>query len=120
MTRQTVLGSLFVALGVVIMFVMLAPMAVAAIHGTAVTITVLALALLAIGIGVALFGAWLIPASGAPVAFQQLTIALSNSSLPFVGKDRRGNGPSITATVTSAVAEPPVKEMEFPPPEKRG
>jgi len=117
MTRQLLLGIVFLVLGILIMLVMLFPMAMLAAHGTPITITVLALTLLAIGIGVALFGAWLIPSSGAPVAFQQLTVAISKSGLPFTGRDRRSaSDTSVTATVTSTAEAP--KDIELPPPEK--
>jgi hypothetical protein len=84
MTRQTILGVLFLVVGLVVTGLALIP----AVHGVAPS-----LVFLLTGIGVALFGAYLIPSSGAPVALTQLFVSLGTTNLPIVG-GRRASDPA--------------------------
>jgi Na+/glutamate symporter len=102
MTRQTILGYLFLVLGLFVALVMLAPLVAAAIHSQPTTITMTAVVMLSIGIGVSVYGAFLLPSSGAKTALHELSIELKESSLPVVG----GHG-TTTATAT-------LKEVETP------
>jgi hypothetical protein len=102
MTRQTILGILFLIVGLIITAVMLAPLGVSAFHGQAVAVTMTSIIMLAIGVGVAIYGAFLLPSSGAKHALHDLSVELSESTLPVVG------GHKVTATAT-------VSEIEIPP-----
>jgi tellurite resistance protein TehA-like permease len=102
MTRQTILGILFLVFGLVVAAVMLAPLAISAFHGQAAPITMTAVVVLCVGVGLAIYGAFLLPSSGAKSAFHDLSVELSESSLPVVG------GHKVTATAT-------LSEIEIPP-----
>jgi hypothetical protein len=102
MTRKIILGILFLVFGLVVAAVMLAPLAIAAFHGQSVTIGMTAVIVLCIGVGLSVFGAFLLPSSGAKQAFHDLSVELSESSLPLVG------GHKVTATAT-------LSEVEIPP-----
>lgn len=109
MTRQTLLGALFLLVGLAIVAVVLAPVVVAVIgKSPAPTISVF---LLTIGIGLAVFGAWLIPSSGVGQTVTQVTVALGGTSLPFFGGRRASDTGTVTATATvtrpSSDAPPP-------------
>lgn len=92
MTRQTFLGWLFLGLGVLAFLAALSPVVVGwlshpRVHGD-VAITVLLA-----GFVVALFGAWLLPSSGAPVAGAQM-IAVIGPYVPRIpGLSRVGDSP---------------------------
>lgn len=74
MKTQTVVGLIFLALGLVLVGVVLAP-AVAALRAHAPAATI-ALVPLCVGIGVAVFGALVIPSSGAGQAVKDLLAAV--------------------------------------------
>lgn len=92
MTRQTLLGLLFLLVGLAIVATVLAPVVAAVVAKTPAP--AISLSLLVIGIGLALFGALLVPSSGVGPAMTQLTVVLSNTSLPFVGGRRAGDAPA--------------------------
>lgn len=109
MTRQTLLGALFLLVGLAIIAVVLAPVVVAVLaKAPAPAISVF---LLTIGIGLAVFGAWLIPSSGVGATVTQVTVALGGTTLPFFGGRRASDAGTVTATATittpSAGAPPP-------------
>jgi hypothetical protein len=112
-TRRT-LGILFLLLGIVIMAPAILPalFALAEHPPRVVPISVIPLM---IGIPIALFGALMIPFSGADIAATKLQVILRRTSLPYVGGGASGDaggGTSgetsveVTAT-TSPPAEPP-------------
>jgi hypothetical protein len=78
MQRQTVLGALFIVIGIAVVGAAIVP---AFAHPP----QPLSLWILLAGLGVLVFGAWLIPSSGAGQTFNQIVVSLGNTSLPFVG-----------------------------------
>jgi hypothetical protein len=102
MKTQRLLGILFLVLGLVIMAPSIVP-ALLALTEHPPRVVPMSVIPLSIGIVLALFGALMIPFSGADVAAKKLTVILATTSLPFVGK---GNAPQVTATVTTETTEP--------------
>jgi hypothetical protein len=86
MKRQTMLGALFLIIGVAVVLASIIP---AFAHPP----LPLVLWPLLAGLGVTVFGAWLIPSSGAGQTFNQIVVSLGNTSLPFVGGRRAGDPP---------------------------
>jgi hypothetical protein len=87
MKRQTVLGALFIALGIVVV-------AAAIIPAFAHPPQALALWPLIAGLVVAVVGGWLIPSSNVGQTFTQIFVTLGNTSLPFVGGRRASDPPT--------------------------
>lgn len=83
MKRQAVLGVVFLALGVLVIIAAIWPV---------LSHQPIALWPLVAGIAVAVFGAWLIPSSGAGTVVNQMIVSLGNTNLPLVG-GRRSNDP---------------------------
>lgn len=100
MKRQTLLGLLFLCVGLAIVAVVLAPV-VAAVFAKqpAPPISVF---LLCVGIGVALFGAWEIPSSGIGTTAGQVVVTLGKTKVPFFG-----GAPTTTTTVEVTTPAPP-------------
>lgn len=74
--RQTLLGYVFLLLGLLIVLLAGAPILIALrAHTAPPPVTVLFLVFLLIGILVAIFGAWLVPNSGTSTAFTQFVVA---------------------------------------------
>lgn len=94
MSRQTFLGWLFLVVGLLLIALAGAPIVVALrTHAPPPPVTTLFLGFLCIGIVVAVFGAYLLPSSGAPVAVSQI-IAVVGPYLPSVripGVSRAGD-----------------------------
>lgn len=90
MSRQTFLGWLFLVLGVLLILLAVSPIVVGLLatprgHGD------VSLPFLGFGVGLAIFGAWLLPSSGAPAAVTQI-IAVSGPLLNRVpGLSRIGD-----------------------------
>lgn len=90
MHRQTFLGWLFLGLGVLAFLLALSPMvlgllATPRVHGD------VSVPFLLVGFVVALFGAWLLPSSGAPAASAQM-VAVIGPYLPRIpGRSRVGD-----------------------------
>ena len=110
MKTQTAVGLVFLLLGLFLISIACGPATLALLEHPprAVTIPLLPLS---IGIVLAVFGALIIPASGADVAATKLTVILGKTNLPFVGKGTSGTTVEVT-TEPTAPAEPP--------PESRG
>lgn len=93
MSRQTFLGYLFLLLGVLAFLGALAPVAIGLlshprVHGDA------SISVLTIGFVVALFGAWLLPSSGAPAAGAQMVAVIGPYVPRIPGLSRVGDPPS--------------------------
>lgn len=82
-TRQTFLGWLFLLVGLALTALAVLP----ATHRQPVSF-----AFVALGVGVALFGAYLLPSSGAPVAVQQI-ITVLGPYVPLIGGRRASDPP---------------------------
>ena len=83
MRRQTILGVLFLIVGLALIVLAALP----AIQRQPVSFAFLALA-----VAVAVFGAWLLPSSGAPAAVQQI-ITVVGPYVPRLGGARAGDPP---------------------------
>jgi hypothetical protein len=106
MNRQTFLGWFFLLLGIALIALAAAPI-VAALraHAPPPPVTMLFLGFLLIGIVVAIFGAWLLPSSGAPVAVTQM-VAVVGPWIPRVPGLSRVGDPAPTADPPSPPGEP--------------
>jgi hypothetical protein len=85
MKRQTLLGLLFLLIGVVVIGAAVFPVLA---HQP------IAIWPLVAGIALSVFGAWLIPSSGAGPVVNQIIVTLGNTNLPFLGGRRAGDNPS--------------------------
>lgn len=101
MKRQTLFGFVFLLIGLFLLMISVAPVLVALkMHEKPPELTTLVVVLICIGLGTALFGAFLMPSSGAPTTFNNLMISLGRTNLPFVGGRK-------TTEIAAAEAQPP-------------
>jgi hypothetical protein len=93
--KRTLLGSLFLLVGLGILAAALVPVGAALwFHQPVTPISTPFLGFLLAGVAVAVFGAWMIPNSGADVTFNQIIFALGSTSLPWVGGKRKDDPPA--------------------------
>jgi hypothetical protein len=97
MKRQTVLGVVFLIVGVLVLLAALASVLQKQLPS---------LPFVGIGLGTAIFGAWLVPSSGVGDTVNQISITGGNTILPVVG----GRGGRRAGEVVA-----PVAEIEIPP-----
>jgi hypothetical protein len=105
MTRQTLLGLLFLVGGIVLFLVDLLPTYVAFKTHTAIPLP--SFVLLGVAFGSGVFGGWLIPSSGVGPTVTDVTVRLKNTSVPFFGDRRAATQTEATVTVTTPPAELP-------------
>lgn len=89
--RQFLIGFLFLVIGVLLILLAVSPVIIGLlskprVHGD------VSLAFLAIGVSVAVFGAWLVPSSGAGPVVQQI-ITVAGPYIPRIGGSRAGDPP---------------------------
>jgi hypothetical protein len=96
MTRQTALGILFLALGLLLVGIAVAPVVALLIaHQPAPAVTTVFVAFILVGVVTAIFGGFLLPSSGVPAATTQL-ITIAGPYIPrFPGVSRVGDPPSL-------------------------
>lgn len=98
MTRQTLLGLLFLLIGLAIIAVVLAPVVLAIkAHTAPADLSVMQLV---IGLAVTVFGAIVIPSSGAAPAIQNILVLASTTNLPFIGGAARRTTTTVQTTQT--------------------
>ena len=108
MKTQTVLGWLFVLLGLVILAIALGPAVYALrMHGPHVDPSY---RLLGIGLSVTFFGAWLLPSSHVGTTVREVRVELADTDLPFIGRSRKSATVSVTDTTSSSSASEPPKD----------
>lgn len=108
MKTQTVLGWLFVVIGLVILAISLGPAVYALqVHGPHVDPSY---RLLGIGLGVTFFGAWLLPSSHVGTTVREVRVELADTNIPFIGRGRNGATVSVTDTTSSSSASAPPRD----------
>lgn len=89
MTRQTILGVLFICIGLAILALVGAPIVIAIRAHT--TLPGLSLSMLLTGLGTALFGAWLLPSSGVGATTVNI-LSVAGPYIPSFGGRRANSG----------------------------
>jgi hypothetical protein len=110
-TRRT-LGILFLLLGLLIMAPAILP-ALFALAEHPPRVVPISVVPLMIGIPIALFGALMIPFSGADIAATKLQVILRRTSLPYVGRGvggQSGDDTSVEVTATTSTPAAPPKD----------
>lgn len=121
-TRRT-LGILFLLLGLLIMAPAILP-ALFALAEHPPRVVPISVVPLMIGIPIALFGALMIPFSGADIAATKLQVILRRTSLPYVGRGANGDTTADAGGETSvevtATTSPPTVPPAAPPKDGTG
>ena len=96
MTRQTILGVLFICIGLAILALVGAPIGIAIkAHAALPNVSI---TLLATGLGTALFGAWLLPSSGVGATTVNI-LAVAGPYIPF-GRRTNSGEQSVAGAIT--------------------
>jgi hypothetical protein len=108
MATQRTLGILFLLLGLVIMAPAILP-ALFALAEHPPRVVPISVVPLMIGLPIALFGALMMPFSGADVAATKLQVILRRTSLPYVGRVPGGAATGGTSIEVTATTSPPTE-----------